>query len=152
MPPYHLDHIIEQTILPKDTNNETILLAIVKDLAEQIAFRLRKRKQISDRVQLEIHYSDGYKSCSLGKIDNIDDFSVKIIFKKLFLRANKRRNRVRAILVDLCRLLPYVEQINIFDMNQHRSLDISHSIEKIRLKYGVHSLQTADILHALGRI
>ena len=152
MPPYHLDHIVEQTILPKDTNNETILLAIVKDLAEQIAFRLRKRKQISDRVQLEIHYSDGYKSCSLGKIDNIDDFSVKIIFKKLFLRANKRRNRVRAILVDLCRLLPYIEQINIFDMNQYRSLDISHSIEKIRLKYGVHSLQTADIFHALGRI
>ena len=60
------ENIVEQTILPKDTNNETILLAIVKDLAEQIAFRLRKRKQISDIVQLEIHYSDGYKSCSLG--------------------------------------------------------------------------------------
>ena len=153
MPPYYLDHIVEQTILPKDTNDETILLAIVKDLAEQIAFILRKRKQVSDIVQLEIYYSDGYKSSSLGKINSIDDSSVKIIFKKLFLRANKRRNRIRTILVDLCRFSPYVEQINLFDMNhQNRSLEISRSIEKIRLKYGVRSLQTADVFHALSQI
>ena len=150
MPPYYLDHIVEQTILPKDTNDKNILLAIVKDLAEKVAFKLRKRKQNSGRVQLEIHYSDGYKCFSLGKIDDIDDYSVIIIFKKLFFCANKRRNRIRTILVDLCRFSPYVEQINLFDTYQNRSLDLSRSLEKIRLKYGVRSVQTANILQALG--
>ena len=148
----YLSHIIEQTILPKDTNDETIVLAIVKDLAEQIAFKLRRREQVSNRVQLEIHYSDGYKRFALGAIDYIDDYSVINIFKKLFFRANKRRNRIRAILVDLCDFSPYVEQINFFDNIQDINLDLSRSIEKIRSKYGVSSLQTANILQALKQV
>ncbi len=152
MAPNHLSHIVEQTILPKDTNNENIVLAIVKDLAEKIAFQLRKREQISKRVQLEIHYSDGYKYFALGAIDYIDDYSVINIFKKLFFRANKRRNRIRAILVDLCDFLPYVEQINLFDKSKAINLDLSRSIEKIRSKYGVSSLQTANIVQALKQV
>ena len=48
-PPQLQDHILEQTILPEDTNDDNILYAAVKDLGEQLGFKLRTRKQIAKK-------------------------------------------------------------------------------------------------------
>ena len=151
-PPQLQDHILEQTVLPEDTNDETVLHAVVKDLAEQVAFKLRKRREAADRVKLEIHYTDGHQRHRMGKITGIDDDSVITVCRKLFDRANERRNRIRTILVDASNFHSYVNQENLFVTEESRNMAVSKAIETVRQKYGVRSLQTADVFQALGRI
>ena len=55
-PPILKDHLLEQIILPKNTNSEDMLLSAVQDLSEKIAFILRERGQVSKNIRLEIHY------------------------------------------------------------------------------------------------
>ncbi len=146
------EHLIEQTVLPKDSNDRDILYAIIKDISDKIAFQLRKRGHIAENIKLEICYADGYKRSRMGKIKNIDDLSIFNICKKLFNSANERRNRVRAILVNLWEFTPYVFQSDLFDRFGDDSMSLSRAIEKIRDKYGVQSLQTANVLQVLKRI
>ena len=151
-PPQLQDHILEQTILPEDTNDDNILYATVKDLGEQLGFKLRTRKQIAKKVKLEIHYSDGYQKARTGQICNIDDKSVIKVCEKLFEKTNGRRNRIRAILLDVSEFVPYVNQQNLFSVIDNKDMALSKAVDTIRTKYGLHSLQTADVAQSLGRI
>ena len=150
--PFQLrDCILEQTVLPEDTNDENMLHAIVKDLAEQVAFKLRKRHQVANKIRLEVHYSDGHQRDRTGRINGIDDSSVIHVCRKLFNKANKRRNRIRSVLIDVSEFRPYVDQADLFMTKESRNMALSKAVEKVRLKYGVRSLQTADIFQVLGR-
>ena len=143
------DHIIEQTILPNDSNDSVILNAIVKNLAEQIALKLRKRKQLAKKIRLDIYYTDGYKGQSIGSIKKIDNRSVTKILQSLLFKANQRRNRVRSILVDVWRFYPHSIQYDLFYREESRSSDLSKAVEIIRNKYGNGILQTCDVFEAL---
>ncbi len=151
-PPQLKDHILEQTVLPEDTNDENILHAVVKDLAEQVAFKLRKRRQAAKKARIEIHYTDGHQRSRTGCITGIDDLSVIAVCRKLFNRANERRNRIRTILIDIYHFRPYADQKNFFMTEENRNMAVSKAVEKVRLKYGVRSLQTADVFQTLGRV
>ena len=151
--PIHLsDHILEQTILSEDTNDEYILHAVVKNLSQQLAFKLRRRKQIANKIKLEIHYSDGYQSIKMDKITSIDDTSVAYTCIGMIKKANFRRNRIRSILLDASDFKPYLEQVNFFINQDMINMKVSRVVEKIRNKYGFDSLQTADIIQALRKI
>ena len=151
-PPQLRDHILEQTVLPEDTNDENVLHAVVKDLAEQVAFKLRKRRQIANKVKLEIHYTDGHQRIRTGRIIRIDDRSVINVCRVLFDKANERRNRVRTISLDASDFCTYVNQESLFPTAESRDMAVSQAVEKVRLKYGAQSLQTVDVFQALGRI
>tara|TARA_B100001250_G_C19783644_1_gene783043 strand:+ start:451 stop:1560 length:1110 start_codon:yes stop_codon:yes gene_type:complete len=146
------DHILEQTVLPEDTNDENILHAVVKGLSEQVAFKLRERRQVANKVRLELHYTDGHQRGRIGRLIEIDDISVIAVCQKLFDKANERRNRIRTILIDVSKFQPYIDQTNLFMTQESRNMSISKAVEKVRLKHGVRSLQTADVFQALGRI
>ena len=125
---------------------------MVKDLAEQIAIKLRKRRQVANKVKLEIHYTDGHQRIRTGRIIRIDDRLVIDVCRGLFDKANERRNRVRTILLDASDFRPYVNQEDLFPTAESQDMAISKAVEKVRLKYGVRSLQTADVFQALGRV
>ena len=82
----------------------------------------------------------------------IDDLSVIAVCRKLFNRANERRNRIRTILIDVCHFRPYADQQNLFMTEESRNMAVSKAVEKVRLKYGIRSLQTADVFQTLGRV
>ena len=149
-PPTFKDHFLEQLILPRNTNDQDVLLSAVQDLSEKIAFQLRKREQIAKRIRLEIHYVDGYSSSAIGSIHYPDDISISKECKKLFVRANTRRVSIRSILLDLSQFKPYVEQQNLFFDSGSRDMEISRAVEKIRRKYGITIIKKANVLHALG--
>ena len=151
-PPQLQGHILEQTVLPEDTNDKNVLHAIVKNLAELVAFKLRKRRQVADKIRLEIHYTDGHQRIRTGRIIRIDDRSVFAVCRRLFDKTNERRNRVRTILLDVSNFRPYVNQENLFPTAEIRNMAMSRAVEKVRLKYGARSLQTADVFQALGRV
>ena len=148
-PPELRDHLLEQRILPEDTNNHEVLVATVQDLAEKIAFQLRGRGQIAKKIKLEIHYVDGYSSSRLGKIYSPDDISVIRACKNLFIESNNRRVAVRTILLDVSQFRPYVEQKNLFFESESRDIEISMAVEMVRRKYGVDSIKIASVFHSL---
>ena len=124
----------------------------MKDLAEQIAFQLRKKWRIANKCKVEIHYSDGYLSKRIGKITNLDDFSVFQDCYILFQQANKRRNRIRAILIQVSHFSMYNQQVTMFETRSDKAIILSKVLESIRIKYGFNSIQTANIFQALGTI
>ena len=150
--PLHLrDHILEHIILSEDTNNEDRLHAVVKKMSQQLAFKLRKRRQIANKIKLEIHYSDGYKSVKINKTKSNDDASIAQTCTQMIKQANFRRNRVRSILLDTSDFKPYLEQRSLFVDQNTINKRISRAVEKIRNKYGFDSLQTADIIQILNK-
>ena len=140
------EHILEQTILKRDTNDESMLYSIVRDLSNKIAFKLRQRKELAKKVQLEIHYVDGHKKQQAGSLTAIDDVSVMNTCRLLFKSANQRRNRIRSILIDVWEFHPHISQGDLFSNIDGRMTPLSNAIDKIRSKYGVNSLQNANAL------
>ena len=144
------NNIMRQAIMPEDTNDEQVLYAIIKDLAEQIGFTLRKRKKNAQKIRINIHYSDGHQSNRIGKLVFVDDKSIFDVLKILFFRANKRRNRIRSIIIEAYKLSTLTIQNNLFCDN--KNMKISEVKDKIREKHGLRSLQTVDVLQVLGDI
>jgi len=151
-PPLLRNHILEQTVVPNDTNDDNTLQALVKNLAEQIAFKLRQRNEIAKKVKLEVHYTDGLQSARTGALKAIDDISVIRQCQRLFEKANSRRNRIRSLLLDASSFSPYSEQACLFQTQESRNMALSRAIETVRKKYGVSSLQTANVFHAMAQV
>lgn len=145
----HKDHILEQTVLKRDTNDQAILHSVLRDLSDKIAFSLRQRKKLAKKVRLDIYYVDGYKSQSVGSFNAVDDLSVMNVCKLLFNRANQRRNRIRSILIDAWNFHPYSFQQNLFSKGIDRTIYLSKAVDKIRLKHGMHMLRNASVLKSV---
>ncbi len=148
-PPALRDHIIEQIVIPKDTNDQFILRSIVKTMAEQIAFQLRKRQQIAKNVKLEIHYTDSLRKARHDAFIANNDKSIVEICYKLFDLANHRRNRIRTIIIDTSKFVYFANQTSIFDTENKRNQAISKALDIIRRKHGANSIHSAS---ALGNV
>ncbi len=142
------NNIICQSIIPEDTNDEQVIYAVIKDLTEQIGFALRKRRKNAQKIKINIHYSDGYQSGSTGNLGSVDDKSIFDVLKLLFFRVNKRRNRIRSILIEAYKLSDLTIQNNLFD--DDKNMKISEVKDKVRQKHGLRSLQTVDVLQISG--
>ena len=148
-PPALRDHIIEQVIIPRDTNDLSVLRAVVKTMAEQIAFQLRKRQQIAKNVKLEIHYTDGLRKAFHDAFVANHDKSIVEICYRLFDLANYRRNRIRAIIIDASKFVYFANQVSIFETESRKNQAISKALDIIRRKHGTNSIHSAS---ALGNI
>jgi len=142
-PPVLKDHILEQTILPEDTNDEMILWGIIKNLSEQVAFKLRQNSKISKKVRLEVHYTDGFRYESKGKFLNNDDSSVFAAAWRLFELANTRRNRIRSVLIDAADFLQKAAQQTLFFDPDVRNAALGRALETIRKRHGFAGIQWA---------
>jgi len=137
--------ITEQTVLECDTNDIDILAKAVRILAEQVAFKCRKRHVISLKVQLEIHYTDGFKSSKTGQFRRNDNQTVVGECLDLFEKANIRRNRLRSILIDASHFRRISQQVELFDQPQRQAnISLDRAIDQIRQRYGFSSIQAAS--------
>ena len=146
VPPLSKPHLIKQKILNVDTNDLTVLEALMQMLAEQIGFELRSRKQISRSICVEVHYSDGYRNSSTGRGNFNDDKSLTALCLNLFTKANYRRNRIRSILVDATNLQTVSQQLDLFEERQVTNNTLSKTIDKIRTRFGSSSIHSAAAL------
>ncbi len=136
------DHILKQTILREDTNDDEILTAAVGKQAEQLAYELRCRDLVAGKLKLEIHYTDGFKKNYAGSALKNDNESVISQCDVLFRKANYRRNRIRALLIDASEFRPASHQLNLFEAPKQN--DISKTLDKIRNRFGFSCIKTAS--------
>ena len=137
------DHIIEQTILPEDTNDEEKLCAIVRQMAGQVGFKLRRRSEIARHMNLEIHYTDGYRSERAGSLKINDEASVVRDCLELFFRANIRRNRIRTIIIDASKFQTVACQLDLFSPTETQHRVLAEALDHIRRKHGFAIIKTA---------
>lgn len=142
-PPRKQDHIIEQTILPEDTNDEEKLCAIVRQMAGQVGFKLRRRSEIARHMNLEIHYTDGYRSERTGSLKINDEASVVRDCLELFFRANIRRNRIRTIIIDASKFQTVACQLDLFSPTETQHRVLAEALDHIRRKHGFTIIKTA---------
>ena len=142
-PPKKREHIIQQTVLPEDTNDEEKLCGIIRQMAGQVGFKLRQRSQIARQVNLEIHYTDGYRSERTGSLRINDEVSVIQDCLELFFRANIRRNRVRTMIIYASRFQTIAMQENLFCNGKENDLNLARALDHIRRKYGFTAIKPA---------
>jgi hypothetical protein len=142
-PPRKRDHIIEQVVLPEDTNDEEKLCALVRQIAGQVGFKLRRRSQIARQVNLEIHYTDGYRSQRTGTLKCNDEISVIQDCLELFFRANTRRNRIRTIIIDASRFQMIACQLDLFSPTETQNRVLAEALDQVRSKHGFTIIKTA---------
>ena len=142
------DNMLVQKVLSVDSNDSNILHAALRALSDDLALRLKKRKQVANKVILEIHYSDGYSTNKIGSLKFNDSQYVFNTCFKIFNKLNKRRNRVRSVLINASHFQSYLQQEYLFSSKESSTIKISKVVDAIRSKYGLHSIQYANILRA----
>ena len=142
------DNMLVQKVLSVDSNDSNILYAALRALSDDLALRLKKRKQVANKVILEIHYSDGYSVNRIGSLKFNDSQYVFNTCFKIFNKLNKRRNRVRSILMNASHFQSYLQQEYLFNSKESSAIKISKVVDAIRSKYGLESIQYANILRA----
>lgn len=138
--------IFERYTLPVDTNDEQLLCNAIGHLADGVGYQLRTRQLVVRGLRLSVHYTDGYESCAVGSLLQHDASTVTATLLELYRRANRRRNRIRAITIDATGLKPYARQIELFDSALPRDQRLSAQLDTIRKKYGLGSIFMAAAL------
>ena len=146
-PPTKKDHIVEQVILKQDTNDETQLRAATKHLAEQVAFRLRYKQQVARSITVAVHYIDGYQFNKTDTATQNDNHTISTLCLNLLQRANRRRNRIRAVVIDATDMKPIANQLMLFRNNGVNNLALASAMDTVRTKYGFDSIQSAAHLN-----
>ena len=146
-PPTQKDHILEQIILKQDTNDETQLRAATKHLAEQVAFRLRYKQQVARSITVAVHYIDGYQFDKTDTTTQNDNHTISTLCLDLLQRANRRRTRIRAVVIDATDMKPIANQLMLFKNNGVNNRALSSAMDTVRTKYGFDSIQSAAHLN-----
>ena len=146
-PPTQKDHIVEQVILKQDTNDETQLRAATKHLAEQVAFRLRYKQQVAQSITVAVHYIDGYQFDKTDTTTQNDNHTISTLCLDLLQRANRRRTRIRAVVIDATDMKPIANQLMLFKNNGVNNRALSSAMDTVRTKYGFDSIQSAAHLN-----
>ncbi len=134
------NHIVEQMLLPKDTNDREKLHSTMQTLAEKVGFQLRRMQYIAQNITIHIHYTDGFSSRRSGKLNQNDDYTIIQECIRLFNRANTRRNMIRTVIIDASKFCVSVNQLNLFTPIKKNNLALSEALDTIRKKYGFNSI------------
>lgn len=153
--PYHeRKSISTERTFGRDTIDMVRLHATLAAMAESLAYQLRRGNKLTSVVSVKIRYSD-YQTyskqvrISYTSADHILIPKVHALFKQLY----SRRLLIRLIGVKFSGLVGGNYQINLFDDSQEM-LDLYNSIDKIRERFGEHSVMRAVTLgtKTIGRM
>jgi len=153
--PYHeRKSISTERTFGRDTIDMVRLHATLVAMAESLAYQLRRGSKLTSVVSVKIRYSDYQTHSKQVKIsytsaDHILIPKVEMLFKQLY----SRRLLIRLIGVKFSGLVGGNYQINLFD-DSEEMLNLYNSIDKIKERYGEHSVMRAVTLgtKTIGRM
>ncbi len=130
-----------------DTIDMEKLKNILIAMSEKLCFRLRTQNKLTGCVTVKIRYSNfdtHNMQCriSYSSSDHTIIAGVKELFEKLY----NRRMLIRLVGVKFSHLVGGGHQVNMFDDNVH-VLNLYHTMDIMRLKYGEDKIQRAAALH-----
>ncbi len=135
-----------ETTFEDDTINISYINSVLTKLCEQLAFRLRKNRQLTGCVSVKIRYAN-FDTHSLQQSLPYTAFD-HILFqacKELFRRLYTRRMRIRLVGIQFSRLIHGHQQLNMFEDTSELA-KLYQAIDKMRRKYGQHAISRAETM------
>ncbi|MCB4800244.1 DNA polymerase Y family protein [Neotamlana laminarinivorans] len=132
----------------KDTIDMKMLRTTIFAMAESLAYQLRNGNKLAACISVKIRYSDFNTYSKQMKIpyssaDHVIIPRVLELFEKLY----QRRLLIRLVGVKLSNLVSGSYQIDLFDDTQEM-LNLYNAMDKIRNRFGEHSVKKASALGA----
>ncbi len=138
----------------RDTIDIQKLQSTLTAMTESLAYQLRRGNKLTSSISVKIRYSDFNTYTKQAQIpytsaDHILIPKIQELFRQLY----NRRLLIRLIGVKFTSLAGGHYQINLFDDSQDM-LNLYNSIDKIRNRYGEHSVMRASTIGgaSIGRI
>ena len=128
--------ISTETTFDIDTIDVDAMRNKIVKMCERLAFRLRKKQQLTGCVSVKIRYSN-FDTHTLQQTVPYTSFDHVLIpiCKELFSKLYTRRMLVRLVGVHLSRLVHGVQQLDMFEETP-QLINLYQAIDKIRLKHG----------------
>ncbi|MDQ0222483.1 Y-family DNA polymerase [Streptococcus moroccensis] len=145
-------------ILPRDYTNQAEIELVLKEMAEQVAVRLRKKGKKTSRVSIYVGYSKIDRQQSIQAQTTLDPTaSTRILAETVvqLFRSKYKGGAVRRIGVRYSRFVEdSVTVLSLFDDLDalDKEEDLQETIDGIREKFGFTSLQRANILTSGSRV
>ncbi len=128
--------ISTETTFSQDTIDVAMLEATLVAMAEQLATKVRQKKQLTCCVSVKIRYSDFDTHTIQKRIPyTAADHTLIPIIKELFRKLYNRRLLIRLIGVRFSALVNGHYQINLFEDTQE-SVRLYQALDRINVKYG----------------
>lgn len=128
----------------RDTTHMQQLNATLVGMAENLAFQLRRGNKLTSNISVKIRYSDFQTYTKQASIPytSADHILIPRI-EELFRQLYNRRLLIRLVGIRFGGLVGGNYQINLFD-DSEKMLSLYDSLDKIRNKYGDHSVFRAS--------
>jgi DNA polymerase IV len=133
--------ISTETTFETDTTDTAGINNLLVRMCEQLAFRLRKKQQLTGCITLKLRYAN-FDTHSLQQTLPYTSFDHVLIpaCKELFRRLYTRRMRIRLVGIQFSRLVHGVQQLSMFEETP-QLISLYQAVDRMRHKYG------KDILH-----
>jgi DNA polymerase IV len=145
-PPRAEPVVAEEMTLPRDENDDAKLLGTLYGLVEQCSRKLRHRELYPRRGGLHFRYADQEEVIRpiLLPRPSVWDFDLYAPMEKLFLKACRRRVRVRFMKVWFRDFAPPPAQLSLFafaPQDEEKKARTIGALDRIREKYGDEGIQ-----------
>ncbi|MBN1154992.1 DNA polymerase IV [candidate division KSB1 bacterium] len=145
-PPRQIPMLLEECTLADDSNDLDRLRAELYGLIERGALRLRLSQRTTQKIVLDIEYSDHKKAYGQKKLPRGTYLDRELFYyaESLMERVLQRRTRVRRLAVRYAVLAPAVPQGSLFTSKQEQqNIRLTDAVDRIRLKYGANAIRSA---------
>jgi len=145
-PPRAEPVVTGEMTLPRDENDDAKLLGILYGLVEQCSRKLRQRELYPRRAGLHFRYADQEEVIRhiLLPRPSVWDFDLYAPLEKLFMKACRRRVRVRFMKVWFRDFAPPPAQLSLFTFappDEKKKAHVISALDRIREKYGDGEIQ-----------
>jgi DNA polymerase-4 len=156
-PPSRCPRITEEETLPEESNEEALLLTVLKGLAEEAGRRLRHMKATAGRMELELQYADtvlAQRACRLQPPTHLDASLFQEACRLLELAA-QRRVRIRRLTIHCTQIVIQALQPALFPDDllfsfAWRQEALQQALDEIRDRFGKKAIQQGERLKAKG--
>ncbi len=140
--------VSNETTFDKDISDPSVLRATIKDLATQVAYRLRKHEMSALTVRIKLRWPDFTtltRQISLSQPTSQDNVIFTAAFE-LFNSVWSSGKKVRLIGVGTSNLSDDTHQLSLWDTENEKERRLLGAVDEIRKKYGKDVLKKASKL------
>jgi len=140
-PPRKKPTVSEGILLPGDENDDRKLLGTLFALVEKCAYRIRKKAMQPRKAGLVLRYADRVEVVRQTRLprSSFRDLDLYTPLEKLFLKACRRRVRVRFMRVWFRDFTPLSSQLSLFSTTSpaaEEKAPLTLALDRIRKRYG----------------
>ena len=144
--------ISQEITYDKDVHDQNVLFNTLQNLAEQVAYRLRKSQYCAGTVRIKLRWSDFTTITRQASLDPPTNREIPIQdgARKLFQAAWPPGKPVRLLGVGVSRLQQPVHQLELLDHSAEKEERLLEAMDELREKYGRKAVLRGRNLKARG--